>query len=147
MTVSGYGRGLLIAGGLVSLLAVGAALVLIGSPASQREARLDAARVRDLVAIERRVNAHAQREHALPASLSALDPGGRIVDPASGATYGYTVIDARRFRLCARFATDSRDALRQAEPWIQQEWQHGVGETCFDRTLERDLPAGATARP
>lgn len=141
MTVSGYGRGLLVAGGLVALLAVGTVLVLIGSPSAQRESRLDAARIRDLVRIEQLVNTHARRENALPASLAALGGNARVVDPVSGLAYGYTVVDPRTFRLCATFATDSRNALRQAEPWMQRDWQHPVGEACFDRTLERGVQA------
>ena len=148
MTVSGYGRGLLIAGGVVSLLAVGAVLALIGSPSAQRESRLDAARIRDLVHIEQLVNTHARRGNALPPSLEALGGNARLVDPVSGLAYGYTVVDPATFRLCATFATDSRNALRQAEPWMQRDWQHPVGETCFDRTLEQAArPAAEASMP
>ncbi|WP_101927304.1 MULTISPECIES: hypothetical protein [Luteimonas] len=138
MTVSGFGRGLLIAGGLVSLAAVAAALLLIGSPGAQRESRLDAARVRDLARIEALAAQQLRRDGTLPASLDALRGEARRVDPLTGLPYGYAVVDARTLRLCATFATDSGDALRQAEPWMHRDWPHGPGDACFERTIARD---------
>ncbi len=137
MSSAAFGRWLLLAGAVISVLAVGAALVLIGSPSAQRESRLDAARIRDLAQIEALATQHLQLEGRLPASLAALTHPARTIDPVSGTSYGYTVIDARTLRLCATFTTDSSNGLRQTEPWRHPDWHHARGDTCFTRRIER----------
>ena len=142
MNVSTFGRGLIIAGAVVIAAAVAAVLLLTGSPAAQREAKLDAVRVRDLVRIEQVAGRQLRDEGSLPATLDGLRDGElQRVDRVTGAPYGYTVTGPRSLRLCANFATDSRDVLRAAEPWMRRDWPHGVGETCFERTLARDADA------
>ena len=68
-----------------------------------------------------------------------------MADPQTGARYGYEAGEARRFRLCADFTTDSRIAVRQAEPWLGEDWQHPAGRHCFQRRLGPDAAAKAAA--
>lgn len=134
------GRALIVAGGVASVAAVATALLLIGSPSAQRQARMDAARVHDLRRIEQAAAHQLERDGVLPDTLAAIDaPDLRRADPATGAPYGYRVLAPGRLQLCAHFATDNRDPLRQVEPGLRAEWPHGAGEGCFERRVE--LPA------
>ncbi|MCD9028822.1 hypothetical protein LDO26_11450 [Luteimonas sp. BDR2-5] len=143
MNVQAFGRWLIVAGALVIAAAVAAVLVLTGSPAAQRDAKLDAMRVRDLARIEQVAGQHLRRDGSLPATLDDLHDGElQRADRVTGAPYGYTVTGPRSLRLCAHFATDSSDVLRAAEPWMRRDWPHGIGEACFERTLATGAQAG-----
>ncbi|RPE79968.1 hypothetical protein [Vulcaniibacterium tengchongense] len=133
------GRWLALAASVVVVATVAAALYVTGSPAEQREAKLDRRRTADLQRIERALRAHARRTGALPPGLATLaaQPGQRlpIADPVSGAPYAYEVLGPRRFRLCARFATDTAQVPDAAIAW-SDDWRHGAGRQCFERELE-----------
>ena len=135
------GRWLVIAASVVVLATVIAAIVVIGSPSVQREARLDATRVRDLGRIADAVRNHAERHGALPPDLATLDrrPGQWIAfaDPKDGSAYTYAVTGARTFRLCAVFATDTAAIPANSEFESGDDWIHGSGRQCFDRTTTK----------
>ena len=137
----GAGRWIAIAASVVVAAAVVAAIAVMGTPAAQREARLDGRRASDLDRIDNAVRRHAELHEALPADLAMLarQPGRRlaIVDPVTGVAYGYTVTGPRTYRLCAVFTTDTARTLQGGETWIQDDWLHGTGRHCFDRKLPR----------
>jgi len=138
------GRVLIVVGGMASVAAVATAMLLIGSPSAQRQARMDAARVHDLRRIEQAATQQLERDGVLPDTLTAIDgPDLRRVDPGTGAPYDYRVLAPGRMELCAHFATDNRDPLRQVEPGLRAEWPHGAGRACFERRA--GLPAAQTA--
>jgi len=123
-------------------VAVIAAIVLLGSPATERQRRLDAARVEDLEAIEQLVTSFASLHKALPHDLDSLarEPGYPLMlhDPDSGAPYEYETLKVDSYRLCAIFKTrSSDDALRNTyrRP-LSSTWLHGVGRQCFDRSVD-----------
>ncbi len=150
MSRQGVGRALVVAAALAIAAAVAAAVAVIGTPAQQRDSRLDARRVQDLGRIEAAIGEHAGRHGTLPATLDALAQGTdralSLADPQTGTRYGYEPGDARRFRLCADFATDSRIAVRRADPWLDGDWQHPAGRHCFQRRLERAAVDDAAAK-
>jgi len=133
MSAGSAGRWLLVAAGAVVVATIVASVVVIGSPSTQREGRLDARRLEDLRRIGRLVDAHFDRTGVLPAGLAALArPGLELpLDPTSGAPYGYEAGTGRDYRLCAEFATDS--ARTKPQRWESDEWSHGSGRQCFDR--------------
>lgn len=142
MTPARYGRWLLIAGAVAIVATLVAAVLIMGTPSAQRDARLDARRVSDLAAIENAIDAFGEGR-ALPGTLAELgqDAGTRLalVDPVDGAAYGYDIVGGDgRYRLCARFAADSRDAIRRGDAWHGRHWDHPAGEHCFDRRKARD---------
>ncbi|MBB3342375.1 hypothetical protein [Luteimonas sp. RC10] len=140
MSAATLGRVLIVAGGVASVAAVATALLLIGSPSAQRQARMDAMRVHDLRRIEQAATRQLERDGVLPDTLAAIDaPDLRRADPSTGAPYGYRALTRGRIELCADFATDNRDPLRQVEPGLRAEWPHGIGRVCFERRA--DLPA------
>lgn len=134
------GRWLAIAASVVIVATIVAGIVAMGPPSVQRELRLDEHRVRDLQEIETLVHLHHREQGRLPPDLSALarHPGWSVpgADPVTGEPYGYAATGARRYRLCAVFATDTaeRDG-RRAPGWREPEWGHPAGRHCFAREL------------
>lgn len=128
---------------VVVLAAIGAGLVVIGSPEEERARRLDTRRVEQLTDIARSVDLFWTREGHLPASLEALRPvtGANLtlVDPDTGAAYGYRVVEAATYELCADFhyASEVTRGVRDGN------WTHGSGRHCFTRearTLDAATP-------
>jgi len=135
------GRRLAIAASVVVLATIVASVVVTGTPAVQREAKLDARRVRDLGLVEAAIDRHFKLEGALPASLAMLadKPGVRlaIVDPVTGKPYDFEPIGARTYRLCATFTTDTAVTPPAAGYWSENEkWAHGTGRLCFNRVAD-----------
>lgn len=135
------GRWLAIVAGVAVVATVVAAIIVMGSPSAQREAKLDNRRVRDLDRIVEVIGSYVEREHSLPPDLATLarEPGRRlaIVDPVDGSPYGYEITGAKTFRLCAVFATDTAKPMAGNERWRGEEWNHGAGRQCFDRKVKK----------
>ena len=136
MSVPGAGRWLAIAATVAVAAAVIAAIVVMGGPTAQREARLDKRRIADLARIQREVRNYFESHDRLPPDLATLasQPGRRLPrDPGNGAAYEYATIDAGRFRLCAVFSTDTAKTPEGAEAWGDTDWSHAAGRQCFER--------------
>ncbi|MET0891939.1 MAG: hypothetical protein ABWY01_00030 [Pseudoxanthomonas sp.] len=135
MSSRNAGRWLAIVASVVVVAALIGAMLVMGSPASQRESRLDRKREQDLARISMLISTRVQAGKPLPASLVALanEPGVRLAigDPQTGAPYGYETTGRDSYRLCAVFTTDT--AQESGRGWIDQEWLHGQGRHCFDR--------------
>lgn len=115
----GQGWASLALAGLAAATVV-AGLVLTGGPMQARKERRDATRESDLLALARQVEclAHAA-EGRLPDGLAATATcpfSGRFADPFSGAAYGYEVLDARSWRLCAVFETSPGQGFPHVPP-------------------------------
>lgn len=139
------GRLLAIVASVAVATTIAVALLTLGSPSQQRQVRLDQRRVEDLQRIDRLAALYWRSHGTLPADLSTLasQPGQRlaITDPVDAAPYAYAVTGTRRFRLCAVFATDT--AHRAGPEPLGEEWNHGIGRHCFDRSV-RPEPHAAT---
>jgi hypothetical protein len=131
------GRWVLVAAGIVVIATIVAAISVMGLPSAQRDQQLDQRRVQDLRRIVEAVDSYVATRRSLPPNLQALasQPGRSlsIVDPVDGSPYAYEVIDARAFRLCAAFATDTAAYRQDDGPWLEDRWLHGAGRQCFDR--------------
>ena len=129
------GPRILIAGVTAAVVAaVVAAIVVLGSPAEQRQRRLDERRVRDLSTIVNSIRVYASAHEDLPPDLAALgkEPGPRQAptDPDTGAAYEYALIGKEAYRLCAVFTGPSDATPAYAE---REGWAHGAGRQCFER--------------
>lgn len=111
-----------------AVLAVGAivfSFMIMGSPAKQRQLRLDDRRISDLQSIQYQVIYYWQSKEKLPEKLSDLSnpiSGYSLpVDPEfdKGNTYEYSVKDKLKFELCATFA------LPIPQGWV--EYSNGGG--------------------
>jgi hypothetical protein len=140
-TDGALGRRLAIVASVVVLATVVAAVLVTGTPAVQRQAKLDARRVQDLVAVVAAIDVHAKDAAALPDALATLadKPGTRlaIVDPVTGRPYGFEPTGPRSYRLCADFATDTAVTPSPTRYGAEKDiWAHGAGRQCFARRLE-----------
>lgn len=138
MSAGNAGRWLAIFVSVVVAATVVGAMLVMGSPGSQRESRLDRKREQDMERIAMVIDLRARAGKPLPADLTSLarEPGQRlsITDPVTGAPYAYQVADGRSYRLCAEFTTDTAQESRKT--WIDQDWLHGKGRHCFDRKVD-----------
>ena len=129
---------------VVAAVAVG--LVLLGSPAQERERRIDDRRAADLHAIAAAADLYWNRHGQLPASLDdlAAEPGLRIStrDPTTSEMYGYRVLEDGRYEVCATFAEESGGPTRSL-PIMERTCQgcHAPGSPLATRTDDE-----ATAR-
>ncbi len=147
---------------LIVAASIIAGFFVLGTPKEERMRRFDETRVSNLQDIQWQVINYWQAKSELPKDLSQLinqTQGVRPpVDPETGAAYEYKILDAKKltFELCADFKTLSSDkvdsttkprSVYEAEPYppppivgdINWNWQHGVGRTCFERTIDPDL--------
>lgn len=122
--------------GVVSAILV-LALFHLGSPTNQRLMRLDDQRVSRLKKLRSELETHLQREGELPAALAdlAAKPWASPVanDPSTAEPFGYEVVEARRYRLCATF-----DRASPAPPTdLEQDfWTHPAGTHCYDIVVD-----------
>lgn len=133
--------------GLVFATVVGG-FFIIGSPTTARLYTADQLKVQDLSTIQWQIVNFWQAKQKLPTNLSEVaDPisGFSIpVDKQTGAAYTYEVMGATTFKLCATFNKASRDE-RILSSTVERpmgvegdNWQHGEGEQCFTRTIDKD---------
>ncbi len=114
---------------LVALVAVGAGLSVLGTPAAQRERALDRARLQDLRRIAVAVERYFDRHGALPPDLDALgrqaDLRLDLHDPETGKPYVYRPLGDTSYEICAHFSAAHDDGTGA--------WAHGAGLQCFRR--------------
>jgi hypothetical protein len=129
---------------VVTTIVVGAvitAVVLLDPPGVQRQRKMDARRIEDLMSIQRAAEEYWTRHKVLPPDLAALgkEPGLLVPtnDPETGAPYVYEVTGPKSYRLCAVFARDT--AERAAIPSYLIKWAHGAGRHCFDLKIPKGV--------
>jgi hypothetical protein len=109
------------------------AFLTIGPPSRARAVALDERRVKDLRSIAARLHAdYGNTGGILPPVLS----GAR--DPITQQPYSYRRLSARRYELCATFATASESA-EEATPNTSS-WRHHAGRTCYERDIGENYP-------
>jgi hypothetical protein len=129
---------------VIVLLSVVGGFVLIGSPSTQRSKNYDNQRVSDLQSIQWQVTYYYQSKGKTPATLSDLnDPLSGFVlptDPESSEQYTYNRISDVKFSLCADFNLENSKELSTSKPMdaLDQNWVHGAGNVCFERTIDPD---------
>lgn len=143
------GRVLLGIAAVAVLGALVASVLVMESPAQQRERRLDQRRADELRALSQAMDRWAINHEALPASLSELaasQPGvaTAIKDPESGMPYGFEALGRTGYRLCATFATSTAER-GDSRSWVDKDWLHPAGEYCFERSALLMAP-GSRAR-
>ncbi len=122
-----FGRVFIIAAAAVVVLGIGLSFRLLGTPAHARLIALDDARTHDLSTISVYLyNRYGRDHHALPARLPA--PIGGLQNRTS-AQYVYRRVSARKYHLCATFASqsDSSDLDSSQRAF----WKHHAGKTCY----------------
>lgn len=129
---------------ILVVVAIVGGFLAIGSPAQERERKLDDQRVSDLSSIQSEVLSYWQMKGELPKDLSDLDDSLSYFvlpsDPETKAPYEYSVMASTTFQLCATFGAPSRvEDESMARPYyegLSGSFPHGEGRTCFDRTID-----------
>lgn len=137
---------------VVAIATIAAAITVMGTPGEQRLARIDDRRVDDLETLDYAIRAFAEKRGTLPPDLATIarEPGRQLPlkDPESSAPYEYRATATSAYQLCAVFNTDTAQALSVP---VRGAWAHGIGRTCFDRTLKggdaESAVSAATERP
>lgn len=135
--------------GIVALSVV-AGFFFVGSPLDERTRRIDERRISDLQLIQNEIIGYWMNKEKLPEDLSLLRDDIRGIsipaDPETGAPYEYKILGDMKFSLCATFKLPSREYGEisakpiPAEPYGGAEnWQHGEGRVCFERTIDPDI--------
>ncbi len=121
--------------GLISFLIILSLIVItfiiMGSPKTQRQYRLDNLKVDNLQSIEANIDNYYTEKGALPAKLTDLEINYNpniIYDPINKEIFKYVVVDKTNYKLCANFLTETPEKTEL----LSNKWHHGVGETCFD---------------
>lgn len=139
------------ASSLVILALVVGAFFIVGSPMKARSAQFDQQRTNDLQGIQYYVVNYWQGKGVLPNTLADLSDSisGYVapVDPQTKQPYEYSVKDAANltFQLCANFNLEGD--MNNPKPFmpagyqggISENWNHGAGRVCFDRTIDPEL--------
>ena len=114
------------------------AVTLLDSPAQERLRRLDERRMSDLREIANAIDVYWTEQGSLPSTLDDLadDRGyfAELVDPETGASYEYRVVDSDSYELCATFVTE--EAAGDRDPYFKGLWHHGTGRQCFTLTAQ-----------
>jgi len=132
----------------IILVGIIGAFFIVGSPATARLMQFDMQKVSDLTGVQWEVVKYWQSKESLPKSLSDLEDkiSGYTapLDPQTNQPYEYIITDSENlsFQLCATFNKPSQEKV--ATPYyigaeISQNWNHGIGRVCFDRTIDKDL--------
>jgi len=129
----------------VVAFAVVASFFAVGSPAEQKNRRLDERRVNDLQLIQSEIVSFWQGKDRLPDELGELEDSLRGVvipaDPETDAQYVYNIIGEETFELCATFGASSEGKIAEPlyYPYSQENWDHEAGRFCFERTIDPDF--------
>lgn len=138
------------AAAVAMLAAVITGIALVDTPSDMRERKVDESQLQSLQSIQSDIIAYAQSRGVLPNTLEDItgkNPN-TYVAPIGRTAYEYTVTE-NGFALCAEFALPSiKDAFRYAY-WSDtpgvfngNDWQHGTGKYCFERTVDISVLRG-----
>ena len=141
MNSSSLNRFFLILSLIFVVLGIATGFWLLGSPKLQRQLKADEKRLDSLYKIASYL--HRQQNQTknfqLPNTLPQKDYS---VDPVSGKSYEYQVIDTRKYQLCAEFATDSRKNRKKESSYrkLREFWNYSQGKNCFQLDVKETPP-------
>ncbi|MEN9921001.1 MAG: hypothetical protein RL538_894 [Candidatus Parcubacteria bacterium] len=131
---------------VVVLASLANAFTMIETPTEVREGKLDQTQVTDLQQIQYRIQDYYVVNEKLPDTLATLGEPTVPTAPEGRPAYRYGIVESG-FELCATFAQESTENEFMGTPAVMMEkglirnpdsWQHGVGETCFERIINKD---------
>lgn len=130
--------------GILVLVTIIAGFFIVGTPQEMRRLKQDNVRVQDLQNVQWQIVNYWQQKEALPTTLEDLrDPISETMiplDPKTGEPYTYTKTGDKTFTLCAVFEEEGGANTVVARPvsatGTEENWKHGAGEVCFERTID-----------
>ena len=123
---------------------------VIGSPKTERLRRFDLDRIGRLQETQMQIINYWRSKEFLPVMLTDVNDkiSGFTVpnDPETNLPFEYSIKGPETFELCATFSLESEDSLTnlsvETAPAYKsgsENWKHGVGRTCFERTIDKQL--------
>jgi type III secretory pathway component EscS len=140
--------------GALALISIVGGFFIVGTPGQARLYRFDDQKVSDLEQIQYQVVNYYQHKQQLPLSLADLhDTLSNVptpTDPQTNQAYEYRATGALSFDVCANFNAPTRVGsnanngaysapIPASYRMNQNNWQHGAGRVCFDRTIDPAL--------
>ena len=147
---------------VLALTTVVVGFFIVGTPAQARLYRFDESKVTNLTAIQSQVVSYYQLKKKLPSTLADLNDSisgfSAPTDAQTSQPYEYQATGALSFELCATFNKERRlsaytnNISYPSSSGIKgggDNWQHGPGRVCFDRTIDPQLypPVTTPATP
>ncbi|TSA44003.1 hypothetical protein D4R49_01030 [bacterium] len=141
-------RAVVISVAVLAVVTIISGFFIVGTPAQARLARFDTQRVYDLQTVQSEIIGYYRAKQLLPVLITDLNDslsyGPVPTDPQTGVSYGYIPGEGLSFKLCTTFNAASRANYAQSVPVVpegikgmtQDNWQHGAGQVCFDRTID-----------
>jgi len=124
--------------GFVVIVLIILGFSIAGSPALQREMRLDSERVQDLENLQWQIELEAVEDGALLETLDSYQfefiANEEVRDPVTGESYEYRVLDEDTYELCATFTHESNPRFERGI--LNARWSHDSGRQCFERTVD-----------
>lgn len=136
--------------GVVLMASIASGFFIAGTPAQQRNIRLDEQRINNLMELQNQVVNYVQSKSTLPIDLTDLKAwsGTQPVDPETQQPFIYHKTTTTTFQLCATFGAALETDIYGSsfygptypEKTIPQlvggsSWLHPAGDYCFDRTI------------
>lgn len=140
-------KGAKIAAGVTSLIVLASVIggiIVIGSPATQRQLSYDQTRAQDLMNIQWQIVSFYQAKSKIPETLAeTTDPiSGQIIplDPETKTPYEYKKTGELSFELCATFSQNTPEEMSLTVPrdTYMDNWTHTAGRQCFIRNIDPD---------
>lgn len=131
----------------VVLVALAYGVTNIETPEAVREQKVDQLQLTDLQQMQYRIQDYAVSNNGtLPETLEALGEPKVAQAPVGRAAYRYNVTNDG-FELCATFAQPSNpEEFFVSTPVMEKSlirnpdnWQHGTGEMCFERVINKEV--------
>lgn len=134
---------------LFALAAIIVGFSVIGSPQSQRLMKYDQQKFSELQMLSGQVREYYQKSNTLPQTLTELAQGFSYplttVDPQSGTSYIYKIINAKTFELCSTFNFDADMSVTRPTYYYSEDplntsvWNtYKAGEYCFTQTVSNN---------
>lgn len=119
-------------------------MILVGSPAEQRQLQFDQQRTSDLQQIASAIQMYWDQQKKLPQGFDDLKQQQfayiqSVQDPETRAPYEYRALGEKTYELCAVFATDSARYEMKTKtpvPFSAEQWNHAKGRACFTREVQ-----------
>lgn len=138
--VKGYFVGSLV----VILICVVSAFIFVESPTETRNRKHDNNILASFSQIDNAMETYYMSIGELPADLDELveeieylETRG-IENPATKKEFGYNVVGAKSYELCANFKTSTYDHEDDNRYYYQKEWKHEAGEQCLDQKVRSE---------
>lgn len=133
--------------GVLVIASIVAGFFIVGTPQEARMHRIDQEKIYHLQSIQSQIVSYWQQKQRLPIQLAELNDSlssfSVPVNPETRLPYDYEVIGTTSFKLCAEFNTASSDGFtRDSDVSVPitidtyDNWQHGLGRHCFERTID-----------